>query len=139
MVTEPESMEELVYMTNRELDNEGYVKAWVYRKECPKCKKAKMGKPKNEKTGRAKIRATEYVCPECGYTEEKVEYEESLTCEIKYQCPSCKNEAEAEVQFKRKRIGLINKDTGKKKMADAIQFECSKCKEKINITKKMKS
>ena len=57
-VREPESMEELCYMTQRSVGN-GNVRAWVYRGDCPECGKAKMGKPIDEKTGRAKIRAKE--------------------------------------------------------------------------------
>ena len=95
MVTEPSSMDELVYFTNRKV-GDGNVMAWVYRNECPKCGKAKMGKPKDEKTGKPKIRAKEYVCPECSNTVEKEEYEETLMCEIKYTCPKCKHQGEIE-------------------------------------------
>ena len=62
----PDSMEECLYFTNRSIGENGQVMAWVYRKECPKCKGAKMGKPVDPKTGRAKTRAKEYTCPECG-------------------------------------------------------------------------
>ena len=66
MLKEPESMDELVYYTNRDLDNGGEAVCWVRRGKCPKCGKGMMGKPRNPKTGKAKIRASEYVCPECG-------------------------------------------------------------------------
>ena len=66
----PESMDSCLYFTNRSLDPEGQILAWVYKKECPKCKAAKMGKPVVK--GKVKIRAKEYVCPKCDYTEEKV-------------------------------------------------------------------
>ena len=91
MVTEPESMDQLVYMTQRKI-GDGFVKAWDYRNDCPKCGKAKMGKPRDEKTGKVKIRAKEYQCPECKYTVDKQEYEETLTAEIKYTCPKCKKD-----------------------------------------------
>ncbi|HII72385.1 TPA: hypothetical protein HA265_06540 [Candidatus Woesearchaeota archaeon] len=125
---EPESMDECVYYTQRQVDS-GEVRAWVYRGDCPECGKAKMGKPRDDKTGKVKIRAKEYVCPECGYTAEKKEYEETLTCDIQYTCPACKNKGEISVPFKRKKFNGM----------DAVVFQCQKCKEKIPITKKMKS
>jgi len=46
MLNEPESMEDVIYFTNRTLEEgKGKIKAWVYKKECPKCNIAKMGKP----------------------------------------------------------------------------------------------
>ena len=68
----PQSMDECLYFTNRTLEGkkEGKVIAWVYRKDCPKCKKVKMGKPVAK--GKIKTRATEYVCPDCAFTEQKV-------------------------------------------------------------------
>jgi len=134
---EPESMEDLVYFTRREI-GEGFVQAWVNKGECPKCKKASMHKPRDEKTGKVKIRSKEYVCPNCNHVEEKEAFEETLTCSIKYVCPKCKHEGEAEVPYQRKTVQLINKETGKKKAAKAVIFFCEKCEEKIPITKKMK-
>ncbi|MCK5107678.1 MAG: hypothetical protein KAQ83_03045 [Nanoarchaeota archaeon] len=128
MLKLPESMKECLYFTRRALGEKGKAMAWVYKKECPKCKKAVMGKPLNEKTGRPKIRATEYICPECGYSEEKVEHEESLSMQIKYICEFCEFEGEAEVPFKRKTF----------KGVKSVVFECGKCNEKMAITKKMK-
>lgn len=128
MVTEPENMEDLVYYTNRAID-EGFIMAWVYRKKCPKCGKALMGKPKDPKTGKVKIRAKEYVCSECGYTVPKKEYEETLEVEIKYTCPYCQHIGETTTPFKRKKF----------KGVDAIVFNCGNCGEKIPITKKMKA
>lgn len=125
MVTEPESMGELIYFTNRKIDN-GKIKAWVYRKECPKCHKVKMGKPVEK--GKVKTRAPEYVCPECGYREEKEEYEDSLTVEVKYTCPYCGNEGEATTEYKKKSFEGVQ----------AYVFTCEKCGKKIGITKKMK-
>ena len=127
MVTEPESMDQLVYFTNRNV-NGGHVMAWVYKGQCPKCKKGLMGKPKDEKTGKVKIRSTEYVCPDCGYSVEKADYEPTLEVEIKYSCPKCKHEGETATQYKRKTYQGMK----------AIVFKCDKCGEKIPITKKLK-
>ena len=80
-----------------------------------------------------KIRAKEYICPECGHTEEKVAHEETCTMEVIYKCPGCGEEGEATTQFKRKSFTLPN---GKK--APAYVFECGKCGRKIGITKRMK-
>lgn len=138
-IKEPESMGELVYFTNRQLDGgKGFAKAWTYKGKCPKCGKATMGKPKDPKTGKTRIRAKEYVCPTCHYTVEQEAYEGILHCQIKYQCPKCSFTGEIEIPFQRKRVMLFDEETQKKKAADALQFECGKCKEKINITKKMK-
>lgn len=126
-VTEPESMEELVYFTNRIVEEgKGRIKAWVYKKTCPKCGKAKMGKPVEK--GKVKIRAKEYTCPECGFTEEKKEHEESLTLEAKYTCPSCGKEGENTTLYKRKTFMGV----------PAYVVECCNCNTKIPITKKMK-
>ena len=127
----PESTEECLYFTRRSLDNDGSTIAWVYKKTCPKCGKAKMGKPVAK--GKVKIRAKEYVCPECGYIEDLKTHEESCNVEVIYKCPKCGNEGEATTQFKRKPFTLAN---GKK--APAYVFECSKCKNSIGVTKKLK-
>jgi predicted RNA-binding Zn-ribbon protein involved in translation (DUF1610 family) len=126
MIREPQSMGELVYFTQRAV-GKGNVKAWVYRGDCPKCGKAKMGKPVGDK-GKVKIRAKEYVCPACGYTVEKKEHEETLTCDVKYTCPECGNTSETSVPYKRKKFQGM----------DAVVFQCGKCNAKIPITKKMK-
>jgi len=120
-------MDKCLYFTNRSI-GEGNLLAWVYRKECPKCKKAQMGKPVNEKTGRPKTRAKEYTCPGCGYTEEKVEHEESLTLEAKYTCPECGKEGESTTSYKRKSF----------KGVQSYIIECSHCGVVIPITKKLK-
>lgn len=131
------SMEECVYFTNRSIGS-GKVKAWVLKQKCPKCQKGIMGKPKDPKTGKSKIRATEYVCPECNYTAEKQEYEDTLTVSIQYTCPYCSNQSEAQAPFKRKKVQLLNEETGKKSAVDVIRFQCGKCGKNIDITKKMK-
>ena len=124
----PESMEECLYFTNRFIGENGQVTAWVYRKDCPKCKKVKMGKPVNPKTGRPKTRSKEYVCPECKYTEEKIEHEESLSIEAQYTCPECGKEGESTGINKRKNY----------KGVQSYLVECQHCGEQIPITKKLK-
>ena len=129
MVTMPNSMDECIYFTRRVYVNNGKAIAWVYRKTCPQCKKAKMGKPLDPKTGKSKIRADVYECPECKYSEEKTAHEESLTVEIMYTCPYCGDKGEATTPYKRKTFEGV----------PSYVFECNKCKKKIGITKKMKS
>ena len=124
----PESMEECLYFTNRFLGENGQVTAWVYRKGCPKCKKAKMGKPVDSKTGRPKTRAKEYTCPECNFTEEKAEHEASLTIEAKYTCPECGKDGESTGVYVRKTYQGVK----------SYLVECQHCNEKIPITKKLK-
>jgi len=136
-IKEPESMDELVYFSNRSI-GEGKASAWVYRGTCPSCKKGIMGKPKDPKTGKAKIRAKEYECPECHNIIEKQEYEDTLTVQVKYTCPKCSYEGEAEAPFKWKGTSLVD-DAGKKKAVKAIKISCDKCKEVFLLTKKMKS
>ncbi|MBI3031904.1 hypothetical protein HYY69_00365 [Candidatus Woesearchaeota archaeon] len=125
-LTEPENMDDLLYFTNRGI-KEGKVKAWVYKKLCPQCKKEKMGKPVGDE-GNIKIRAKEYQCPGCKYTEEKKEHEESLNLEAKYTCPDCMKQGEGATLYKRKKF----------QGADAYVVECQHCKAKIPITKKLK-
>ena len=123
---EPESMDECLYFSNRTLGELGKAKAWVYKKKCPECAKVKMGKPVVK--GKVKIRALEYVCPECGYTEDKKEHEGSLNMEIKYVCPKCEHEGEVEVPYVRKTFQGVK----------SVVFICGGCGEKLAITKKMK-
>ena len=132
----PESANECVYLTRRTI-KDGKVFAWVFKENCSKCGKAKMGKPKDKKTGKVKIRAKEYVCPECGYTVEKKEYEDTLTINIEYTCPHCANKGELQLPFKWKKAQVFNEE-GKKKSIDAIKFQCEKCGKDILLTKKMK-
>jgi len=125
MVTEPESTEDLIYFTRRAIGT-GKAMAWVYKKECPQCKKEKMGKPVEK--GHVKIRAKEYVCPGCGFTEEKVAHEDTLTLETKYTCPHCGKEGVGETAYKRKSFEGVK----------AYVVLCEHCSGKIGITKKMK-
>ncbi len=127
-------MDECVYYTRRSKPN---VVAWVFRENCPKCKKALMGKPRGA-DGSVKIRAKEYACPACNYTAEKQAYEDTLTANIQYTCPKCNNPGEIQIPFKRKKVKLFDEEEGKEKAAEALQFQCQKCSEKINVTKKMK-
>ncbi|MCK5282542.1 MAG: hypothetical protein KAK00_03985 [Nanoarchaeota archaeon] len=125
----PNSMDECLYFTRRSLDNDGKAVAWVLKPDCPKCGKDKIGKPVNPKTGNAKIRAKEYVCPACGYTVPKDEFEPTITMNIQYKCPHCGNEGDATTPYTRKKFHGV----------DAYVFQCGKCNEKIPITKKMKA
>jgi predicted RNA-binding Zn-ribbon protein involved in translation (DUF1610 family) len=124
---DPDNMEELVYFTNRELEEGGEVKCWVRRRECPKCGQGLMGKPRDKKTGGVKVRARIYVCPDCGFSMNKKEYEETLTAEVRYTCPHCGKEGEAATPFKRKKI----------KGVETLRITCEHCGETIDITKKM--
>lgn len=131
-------MGECVYYTDRDVGNGGSVRAWVLKENCPKCGKALMGKPRNPKTGKPKLRSEEYQCPECGYTVPKQEYEETLTVNIQYTCPHCKHQDQTTTPFKRKKVQRLNEETQKKQSIDAITFTCSKCNQELFITKKMK-
>ncbi|MBR9703601.1 hypothetical protein GOV10_06170 [Candidatus Woesearchaeota archaeon] len=117
---EPESMDECVYFTRRAFaPDKGKMMAWALRKECPKCKKGLMKKPKKT--------ANEYVCPQCKYEEPKAEHEENLVVSVKYTCPFCNKDGKAETPFKRKTL------YGK----PAYVFLCSSCNEKLGIYKRM--
>jgi predicted RNA-binding Zn-ribbon protein involved in translation (DUF1610 family) len=127
-LVEPKSMEECVYFTNRAVGENftGNARCWVFREKCPKCKKAFVGKP--VENGKIKIRAPEYVCPSCGYSEEKTSYEEKLTANIDYICPKCKFAGQIQIPFKRKSVAGVK----------TLRFNCEKCNETIDVTKKMK-
>jgi hypothetical protein len=124
----PDSMDELVYFSRRKLvEDKGPVIAWVRKMRCPKCKKGLLGKPLDPKTKRPQVRAKEYVCQQCSYTEEKTEHEAKLNAEIIYTCPFCSHKDEITTPFARKSW------YGKK----AVVFQCGKCKEKLGVTKKL--
>lgn len=128
----PESMDECVYFTQRSLDNgkgefSGEIMAWVFRGVCPKCGKAKMGKPRDSR-GKVKMRASEYVCPVCGYSVEKQAYEDSLVAFAEYKCPHCGSDGEAKAPFKRRNIEGVQ----------TLRFSCVKCSGNLDVTKKMK-
>jgi len=128
MVKMPESMDKCFYFTNRVLENNGSIIAWVYRPKCPKCGKGIMGKPVDPKTGKVKKRADIYTSKECGYEVNSDEFDETLKVEVQYKCPFCGNSGETTTDYKRKKY----------KGVDAYVFTCGKCGEKIGITKKMK-
>ncbi len=134
---EPKSMDECVYFTNRILDK-GKARAWVFKEKCPECGKSLMGKPKDPKTGKTKIRAKEYKCPECGYTVEEQSYEDSLTANIQYTCQYCSHQGEIQIPFKRKKVQILDEAGLKKKTAESLRFQCQKCEKNIDITHKMK-
>ena len=120
-------MDDLIYFTNRTVeDGKGKIKAWVHKKMCSECGKAKMGKPVVK--GKVKIRAKEYICPDCRFTEEKLEHEETLNLEAKCLCPSCNKEGEGTTIYKRKSFMGVK----------AYVLDCSNCGAKIPVTKKMK-
>ena len=126
MIELPESMDECVYYTLRDV-GEGEVTVWVFKEMCPECGKGLMGKPKKDGGG-VKIRAKEYVCPECGHSVEKSEYEETLIANFDYTCPECKHKGETQIPFKRKSI----------KGVKTLRIKCEKCDANIDVTKKMK-
>lgn len=133
---QPSSAEECVYLTRRIIGN-GKATVWVFKDKCPKCKGAIMGKPRGP-DGKVKIRAKEYICPKCNHTIEKQAYEDTLTANIEYTCPNCSHSGEKQIPFQRKKIRIADEAEQKKKSIETLQFECDKCKQKINITKKMK-
>ena len=137
-ITQPKSMDECVYYTLRTMGDKGKVRAWILRSSCPKCKQALMTKPRDPKTGNFKIRATEYVCPKCNFTINEDEYAQTLNPQAIYTCQKCGNNGDVEMLAKRKKVKIFDEEEQKEKTADAYQFLCSKCSEKINVTKKMK-
>lgn len=126
-VREPTSTSECVYYSYRDLPGGGEAMTWVFKEKCTKCGKGFMGKPKGG-DGKVKIRAKEYTCEFCGYTVEKVEYESSLTANIKYTCPLCKKLGVSSVPYKKKTIAGVS----------TLRATCQHCKGNIDITKKMK-
>ena len=121
----PESMDECVYFTRREL-GEGKATAWVFKKKCDKCD-GLLIKPLT-KTGKPDKKATIYVCNKCNSEEDNESVESQLVVNIEYTCPHCKHESQATTEFKRKSF----------KGVPSFVFECENCHEKIGVTKKMK-
>ncbi|MDO8661365.1 MAG: hypothetical protein Q7K43_05740 [Candidatus Woesearchaeota archaeon] len=136
MLTQPESTENCVYFTRRSHEK-GIVIAWAPRGICAKCGKSFMGKP-TDKKGKIKIRAKEYTCKDCGFTQEKNSYEDSLTANVIYDCPSCSKHGEIQLPFKRKKVRITDKEDMKTKTVDVLRFACGFCKQNIDISKKMK-
>ena len=136
MLKEPNSMDECVYYTLRDI-GKGKIRCWVYKQKCPKCGKALMGKPRDEK-GKIKIRAKEVQCPSCKYTLDEKEYEDGLTAEANYTCPNCGKQGEAKTPYKRKKVKIMDEEDGKLVTVDVLRFNCEHCKANIDVSKKMK-
>ena len=122
----PQSVEECVYFTNRTFDS-GRAMAWVFRKECPKCKKDVLKKP-STKSGKPDKKSSIYVCKSCRYEEKNEDVEESLMINIEYKCPHCGDEGDTTTEYKRKSFEGV----------PSYVFECRKCHKKIGLTKKLK-
>ena len=128
----PESMDDCVYFSQRSLNNDkgessGEIMTWVFRETCGKCGKERMGKPRDS-NGKVKIRAKEYVCPSCGFSIAKQDYEDSLVAYAEYKCCHCGDSGETRTPFKRKNINGIQ----------TLRFSCNKCSGILDVTKKMK-
>ena len=114
----PKNMDECVYFTNRKLSDGTRIIAFARKTPCTKCKKGLMGKPREK--GKVKMRSQEYVCPECGHSVPKEDYEDSLELEIEYTDSAGKERKEARVPFKRKSwqgmkaFVFVNEFTGEK-------------------------
>jgi predicted RNA-binding Zn-ribbon protein involved in translation (DUF1610 family) len=128
MLKEPSSMEECLYFSNRTLGENGKAMAWVYRAECPSCKKGRIGKP-IKKNGKPDKKADHFECPECKHQISNEEAENIFKVEVKYTCPHCGNVGEATTEYKRRSFQGVQ----------AFVFACGKCGEKIGITKKLKA
>lgn len=121
----PKSMSEIDYYTRRAID-EGKAEVWVVKIKCD-CGGV-LKKPK--------MRATEYICESCDKSVSKEDYVSKQIASVLYTCPKCKHVGEKQVPFIRKKVGMMIK--GKRKSVESFQFECDKCSEKINVTKKLK-
>ena len=130
----PNRIDECLYFTNRTI-YPGRATAWVFREECPSCKKGFMNKPQlhsrrnpQKKIGKVDKKADHYVCYSCGYEESNEQVENSLTLNVEYKCPFCGNEGETTTEYKRKTFDGV----------PSYVFECQKCNKKIGLAKKMK-
>ncbi len=119
-------MQDCVYFTNRTMGS-GRAMAWVFKKQCSKCKKGIMGKPM-KKGGKVDKKADHYVCNACSYKESNEQMENSLVFNVEYKCPHCGNEGETTTEYKRNNFYGVK----------AYVFNCQKCRQKIGITKKLK-
>lgn len=122
----PESMEECIYFTNRNIGS-GRAVAWVFRKECPKCKKDVLRKP-STKSGKPDKKSPIYVCKICRYEEKNEDVENGLALNVEYKCLHCGDEGETISEYQRKTFEGV----------PSYVFECQKCHKKIGLTKKMK-
>ena len=130
---EPTNVSDCLYFTKRVI-GKGGVKAWVFKGTCSKC----SGKMQAVKPESALAKPKEYACEACGNKITTKDYEGSLPANIQYTCPKCGNSSELQVPYVRKKVKIFDEEDRKEKQAEAIQFECGKCGEKINVTKKMK-
>ena len=96
----PTSMEDCIYFTNRTIDS-GRAMAWVFRKECPKCKNDVLKKP-STKSGKPDKKSPIYGCKSCRYEEKNEDTEKDLVLNIEYKCPHCGNEGETTTDYRRK-------------------------------------
>ncbi len=124
----PTSMEDLLYFSNRKMPDGVRIIAWVDKLTCEKCKKALMGKPINEKTGKVKIRAAVFVCPECEHEEPKTAHTKKLVMQIRYTDETGKNWKSAQTAYTLK--------TWKGMKAYVFQNEFTG--EKMGVTKRLK-
>ena len=125
----PESTNECFYFTNRILENDGSIIAWVYKPKCPECGKGIMGKPINEKTGKVKSRAKIYVCSECNHEVDKDEFDKTLSVEIQYTCPHCGEEGKVHGNWDK---------PAKKSASTVLKFRCEKCSNLVRVSRMKK-
>ncbi len=124
----PQSMDDLLYFSNRKLPDGVRIIAWVEKISCPACGDALMGKPVDEKTGKVKIRAAEFVCPACGHTEPKAAHLKKLSMQVRYTDTTGKNWKAATTEYK------LRTWKGMK----AYVFENEFTNEKMGVTKRLK-
>ncbi len=126
-IEEPESMENLMYVTNRRL-GDGKIMAWTYRVDCPECDEEYLTKP-SKKTGKGpNTRAKKYTCDNCGFEMPEEDVRDAAVLQAKYTCPHCGEKGTAETDYKREKY----------KGTKAYIFTCEHCDEEIPLTKKMK-
>ena len=119
-------MDDCIYFTNRTFEN-GRTVAWVFKKECAKCKGGLMIKP--IKKGKPDKKSPFYVCTKCNNQEENSRVEGDLTLNVEYTCPHCQHEAESASEYKRKIFEGV----------PSYVFECEGWGKSIGITKKLKN
>ena len=89
--------------------------------------KGAVGKPM-KKNGKIDKKAEICKCNSCGYEEPTEQAESGLVLNVDYKCPHCGNEGQTTTEYKRKTFEGV----------PSYIFECTKCKKKIGITKKLK-
>jgi len=79
-----------------------------------------MGKPVDPKTGKVKVRSTNFVCPNCGREESKAVHEKKLVMQIRYTNQTGKEWKSATTEYKlktwqgMKAYVFVNEFTGEK-------------------------